>query len=308
MMPSYYGISPAAVRYDEDLCANAKLLYIEITALSNKEGYCWATNDYFAKLYKVSKVSVSKWISQLVKKGHIISHIIRDKNTKQVLERRLYIADSKLTPSKEKFNRGHKEKLKRGHEEKFKDNTTSVNTTSNIYMSEKIFLKDNEEIPNAPNETKLATENSRTNFVGEDMKKPPTVEEIEDLIIIHKLRTDANKFYDYYRTTNWRNSKGKLITKENVIFTLKTWDTNNFQSGTPKPSEKVPPKFSKEEQLKKQQLEDQKEQERQERLSKLDSEKMKKQLKEILSKTGMDSPSPRGTLMAEILGRSKNQK
>ena len=42
--PNYYAIIPAEIRYDKKLTPNSKLLYGEITALANKEGYCWAGN------------------------------------------------------------------------------------------------------------------------------------------------------------------------------------------------------------------------------------------------------------------------
>jgi len=75
--PSYYAIIPANVRYS-DLKPNAKLLYGEITALSNKHGFCFASNNYFAELYNVNKNTISSWISELNKKGFITVKIERD--------------------------------------------------------------------------------------------------------------------------------------------------------------------------------------------------------------------------------------
>lgn len=69
--PTFYAIIPANVRYCKGLKANAKLLYGEITALCNKDGYCWAENSYFADLYEVSEETVSRWISQLKSFGFI---------------------------------------------------------------------------------------------------------------------------------------------------------------------------------------------------------------------------------------------
>lgn len=69
--PSYYAILTADVRYDKSISANAKLLYAEITALSQKEGFCWASNKYFADLYGVDKDTVSRWVGELVKSNHV---------------------------------------------------------------------------------------------------------------------------------------------------------------------------------------------------------------------------------------------
>lgn len=69
--PSFFAVIPADVRYSRQLCANAKLLYGEITALTNKEGYCWATNEYFADLYGVSQRSIQNWLEDLKNAGFI---------------------------------------------------------------------------------------------------------------------------------------------------------------------------------------------------------------------------------------------
>ena len=94
---SYYAVIPSFIRYDQDLTPNAKLLYGEITALSNENGFCWASNDYFAKLYNVSKRSVIEWIQSLAKRGYINIEIIYEENSKKISKRLLKI------PSEENF-------------------------------------------------------------------------------------------------------------------------------------------------------------------------------------------------------------
>ncbi len=90
MKPSYYAILPAEVRYSEDLAPNSKLLYAEISALTNKSGKCFAQNSYFAELYNVEKGTVSRWISQLEKFGFIKTKVIRNKN-KQIEKRYIFV-------------------------------------------------------------------------------------------------------------------------------------------------------------------------------------------------------------------------
>lgn len=88
--PSYYAIIPSEVRYCEELKYPERLLYGEITALSGKEGYCFATNKYFAELYHVIPGTISRWVSHLERLGFIKTEIITDER-KQVLERKIYI-------------------------------------------------------------------------------------------------------------------------------------------------------------------------------------------------------------------------
>ena len=83
--PNFYAIIPASVRYDENLKPNAKLLYGEITALANQEGFCWADNRYFSNLYKVDHKTISRWISQLEEGNYLrIQHFPLEGNTRKI--------------------------------------------------------------------------------------------------------------------------------------------------------------------------------------------------------------------------------
>lgn len=72
---NYYAILPAFVRYDTDLSSTSKLIYAEITALTNEKGYCWASNKYFATLFQISDRQVQRVLKQLAEKGYIIVSI-----------------------------------------------------------------------------------------------------------------------------------------------------------------------------------------------------------------------------------------
>lgn len=121
--PNYYAVIPANVRYDKDLTANAKLLYGEISALAQKDGVCYATNKYFAELYNVSQVSISKWINSLVDKKYINFKIIYKEGTKEILNRYLTLVYDLI-------------------KENLKDNNTSTNNKE-INNNKLLFTKKN---------------------------------------------------------------------------------------------------------------------------------------------------------------------
>lgn len=122
--PNYYAIIPADVRYS-NLKPNAKLLYGEITALSGKLGYCYATNNYFAELYGVSKNTISSWISDLKKLG-FITVIVERNDKKQIIKRCIGITKKIDTPILKKI----------------KGNNTSINNTSNINITKEKFISE----------------------------------------------------------------------------------------------------------------------------------------------------------------------
>lgn len=134
--PNYYSIIPANVRYDDELKANEKLLYGEITALANKNGYCWAENSYFAELYNVHKKTVSSWIGNLEKRGYIKIELQYIKGSKQVAKRKIFIqgtpGNQKAPTPPRKDGEGTHEKTDPPIHEKTEEelNTTSTNTTS----------------------------------------------------------------------------------------------------------------------------------------------------------------------------------
>ena len=117
--PNYYAVIPAEVRYAKGITPNAKLLYAEITALSQKDGSCWASNKYFSKLYNVSSVTISRWISSLAKKGFINREIVYKKGTKEIDKRYLQLCKG-----------GINEDVGNPINKNVKDNNTSINNTS----------------------------------------------------------------------------------------------------------------------------------------------------------------------------------
>lgn len=169
--PSYYSVIPANVRYDTEITPNAKLLYSEITALCNEQGCCWATNEYFANLYGVSKTSISKWISSLIQKKYIFSETIYKEGTKEILNRYLTIVKDPI-----------EEKLNRGIEEKLKENNTSINNTS---INKKEIYK--------------------------ERFKKPTLEEVKEYCKQRNSSVNPNVFYEYFETGNWVDSKGNKV-------------------------------------------------------------------------------------------------
>lgn len=123
----YYSIIPSKILYNKELKANEKLLYAMIASLACKEGFCFATNNYFAEELGVHPKTVSSWISDLRDKKFIKVDIVRNEN-KQIIQRKIYINDVPYP-----LNNGYMYQSKNGQaiHQKVEDNSIRNNIKNN---------------------------------------------------------------------------------------------------------------------------------------------------------------------------------
>ena len=126
--PNYYAVIPADVRYNEKLNSSQKIFYSEITALTQKTGECWASNNYFARLYKVSPSSISNWVKKLEKEDFIT--VEYKKNGKEIEKRIIKLKGiQNIDYLFNKLDEGI-QNIEEGYSKNLKENNTSINNTS----------------------------------------------------------------------------------------------------------------------------------------------------------------------------------
>lgn len=128
---------PKDIWLDENLTWMEKLLLVEIDSLDAEKG-CFASNDYFAKFFQLSKSRISDLIGQLVSKGYITTFLLYE--GKQVKRREITM----VIPIR-KFEGGIR-KTEEGYSENAQDNNTLVNNTisnntNKLYSHKEAFVK-----------------------------------------------------------------------------------------------------------------------------------------------------------------------
>lgn len=87
---AYIGI-PLVIMQDERLTHSQILLYGIIFSNSDDKGCCRMTNRDFSKLLNTSTKSVLRYLEALEKQQLITRQTVRDKDTNEVTERRIFI-------------------------------------------------------------------------------------------------------------------------------------------------------------------------------------------------------------------------
>lgn len=215
--PGFYSILPAVVRYDTRLTDSEKIFFSEITALSNKYGYCTASNGYFARLYSVTKVTVSRRISHLKELNHIHVEIVRE--GKEIKQRKIFPITNINTPININDNTPINNSVDTSINTNVKENNTRENITSiNRDVTTKIFDYINNNL--------------------EMIQSPLKVEEME--YEINQIKGDAYEIVKVAVDYSKKNNKGINY----LIKVIKNWNKEGIDT-IEKAKAKVAPKQRK---------------------------------------------------------------
>ena len=219
---TYYAVIPASVRYDEKLSANAKLLYAEITCLTNKNGECFASNNYFANLYHVTKQAISRWLLLLQKQNYINIEYFYKPNSKEIEKRLIKLNVSiNIDTCQQKVLRC---------QQKVKDNNNNNITKSNIIYNVEI-VKEIIDYLNLVTKSKYKyTTSSTKRLIHARLNEGFSVDDFKRVIDIKNAQwSKDNKMKEYLRPETLFGSKFEsyLNQKNNTVNM-----TNTTISGT----------------------------------------------------------------------------
>ena len=119
---------PKDVWLSQELKVMEKIFYVEIDSLDNEQG-CYASNNYFAKFFDVSRQRCSQIINNLIDKGFLTAKYERGDGGKEVKKRILRVSN-KFDRVSSKFDTGVKKTLQ-GCQINAKENNTINNKKNN---------------------------------------------------------------------------------------------------------------------------------------------------------------------------------
>lgn len=147
-------------------------LLLIISSLCAENGYCFASNEYFANLFDISQETVSRKIKLLERKNYI--KIEYDKRGCEIKGRYIRLTNMSIDDY---------QICQSTIDENVKDNNTSINNNKEIdnnkLLSTKKFIK-------------------------------PTVEEIKKYCEERNNNIDAEEFYDFYESKGWKIGKSTM--------------------------------------------------------------------------------------------------
>jgi len=226
--PSYWSILTAEVRYSDKLTDFEKVLFSDISSLTNKNGYCTASNAYFSKVFNKSQRSISRSINHLIENKFLKSQVIFDKQTKEIIERRLFIECHSMSRGIDKNVQGYGQKCLEGYRQKclggidknVYDNNININNINmNKREGEKIFPIARS-VPNKKFNKPLIEE-------IKDYMNDYTVEKNKQI----NIESEAEMLFNYYEANGWRVGKNKMKDWKASVRTWVIRSTSDYKKG-----------------------------------------------------------------------------
>ena len=186
--PNYFAVIPANVRYDNELRANEKLLYGEITSLTKKTGECWASNKYFGDLYGVKPNAVATWIKHLKDKQYI--EVDYEYEGKEIKKRIIRIGGI------QKDIGGIHKKIG-GYSQKGEENNNNI----------------------------IIKESNNINIITKERFKKPTLEEVQAYCVERNNGVDAELFINHYESNGWKVGKTPMKDWKAAV---RTWERSSI--------------------------------------------------------------------------------
>lgn len=87
---SYWGVVPGEVLHDRELPSAAKLLYLVLSSMAGRNGYCWPSNETLGEELAMSKRRVQELLANLQDRGYIRVSVRRSEETNEVERRYIY--------------------------------------------------------------------------------------------------------------------------------------------------------------------------------------------------------------------------
>ena len=208
MAKNTYAIVPTIVLDDMSLSGNEKMLYARISSLTNKYGYCFATNKYLAKQIGTSESTMKRCLKTLIEKRYVISEVKYKPGTKEIEERRLLLSDFgriQITTLGSEMNPPQVTSEPTPQVTSELDNNISSNNIRLI--KEKEIYKEKESF------------------------RKPTIEEIDAYCRERNNSVDAEVFYYHYESKGWLIGKAKMKSWKAAVI---TWEKGNKNNPAPK--------------------------------------------------------------------------
>jgi len=187
-----YSICPHSWALDKEIRNELGLLLI-ITSLCQKEGYCYASNKYFAELFGELEPNISRKLKKLEAKKYI--EIVYEKRGFEITKRQIRLSKMIMV------------------DYQIRQSTIIKNDNGTIIKNDKENIISNNNINNNKRESE------------ERKNTHPSFSEVQDYIKQKELNVNPKQFYDYFEAGDWKDKNGNEVL--NWKQKLLTW--NRFE-------------------------------------------------------------------------------